>query len=122
MSLCTVPLGTNGSVDLGSAAVAVNGSVAAAARERGLERVVVGLRPEALEVTTEGIPAQVEVVEELGADAYVFCVSEVAGGQERLTARIDARHSPKRGDRILLRPVPGEAHLFDPETGERLPG
>jgi ABC-type sugar transport system ATPase subunit len=122
MSLCTLPLGTNGSIDLGSAAIAVNGPTAETARSRGLERIVVGLRPEALEVATEGIPAQVEVVEELGADAYVFCLSEVAGGQERLTARIDARRSPKRGDRIMLRPVPGEAHLFDPESGERLPG
>ena len=122
MSLCTVPLGTNGSLDLGSAVVSANGAAVDTARSRGLDRVVVGLRPEALEVADDGIPAQVEVVEELGADAYVFCLSEVAGGHERLTARIEARRSPKRGDRVMLRPVPGEAHLFDPESGERLPG
>ena len=41
-------------------------------------------RPEALEVGTDGIPAIVEVVEELGADSYVFCLSELAGSEARL--------------------------------------
>ena len=119
MSLCTVPLGTNGRVDLGGASVELRDAAAAALSGRGLSSVVVGLRPEALEVAPEGIAARVEVVEELGADSYVFCASEVGGS--RLTARTEARRTPSRGERIALRPVPGEAHLFDPETGERLP-
>jgi multiple sugar transport system ATP-binding protein len=82
--------------------------------------VVVGLRPEALEVAADGIAAVVDVVEELGADSYVFCSSDVAGGEARFTARTDARRTPKRGDRISLRPIPGEIHLFDPQTGERI--
>jgi multiple sugar transport system ATP-binding protein len=121
MSLCTVPVGSNGSVDIGNAAVGLAEAATAAIAARGLSSITVGLRPEALEVATEGIPAVVEVVEELGADSYVFCLSEVAGSEARLTARAHARHSPQRGDRISLRPVAGEAHLFDPETGERLP-
>jgi multiple sugar transport system ATP-binding protein len=121
MSLCTVPLGTNGSVDLGGATVMLESAAAAAIAARGLGNVVVGLRPEALEVASDGIPARVEVVEELGADSYVFCSSEVAGSEARLTARTNTRRAPERGERIALRPVPGEAHLFDPETGERLP-
>jgi multiple sugar transport system ATP-binding protein len=121
MSLCTVPLGTNGSVEIGAATVALSRAAAAEIAARSLRSVVVGLRPEALEVAADGIPARVEVVEELGADSYVFCASEVAGGHARLTARTDARRAPQRGERITLRPVPGEAHLFDPETGERLP-
>jgi multiple sugar transport system ATP-binding protein len=122
MSLCTVPVGSNGSVDLGNAKIDLTGSTSAAIAERGLRGVIVGLRPEALELATEGIAAQVEVVEELGADSFVVCASEVAGGHARLTARTDARRTPQRGDRVALRPLPGEAHLFDPETGERLPG
>ncbi len=121
MSLCTVPLGTNGSVELGAATIALSRVAAAEIAARSLGSVVVGLRPEALEVAGDGIPAQVEVVEELGADSYVFCISEVAGGAARLTARTEARRTPQRGDRVVLRPVPGEAHFFDPETGERLP-
>jgi multiple sugar transport system ATP-binding protein len=121
MSLCTVPVGSNGSVSLGTAKVALGDAGSGEIAARGLGNVVVGLRPEALEISTEGIPAVVEVVEELGADSYVFCLSELAGGEARLTARSNARHSPQRGDRIALRPMAGEAHLFDPTTGERLP-
>jgi multiple sugar transport system ATP-binding protein len=120
MSLCTVPLGTNGSVELGVARVALSGAAASAITTRGLGSVVVGLRPEALEVAADGISAVVDVVEELGADSYVFCSSDVAGGEARFTARTDARRTPKRGDRISLRPIPGEIHLFDPQTGERI--
>jgi multiple sugar transport system ATP-binding protein len=121
MSLCTVPVGSNGSVSVGTAKVALGAGASGEIAARGLTQVVVGLRPEALEISTEGIPAVVEVVEELGADSYVFCISEVAGGEARLTARSNARDLPQRGDRIALRPMAGEAHLFDPETGERLP-
>jgi multiple sugar transport system ATP-binding protein len=121
MSLCTVPVGSNGSVDLGSTKIELTRSTSAAIAERGLRGVVVGLRPESIELAAEGIAAHVEVVEELGADSFVVCASELPGGYARLTARTDARRAPQRGERVALRPVPGQAHLFDPETGERLP-
>jgi multiple sugar transport system ATP-binding protein len=120
MSLCTVALGANGSVDLGGARVEIPAPVAAALRERGAERVVVGLRPEALEPAAAGIPVRVQVVEELGADAYAFCLGEVGGGETKLIARADARRPPAIGERLSLAVRPGEAHLFDAETGERL--
>jgi multiple sugar transport system ATP-binding protein len=64
MNLCTMPL-TNGSVSLGGVSVPVpNGSA-------GRERVVLGLRPESLELASEGLAAEVQVVEQIGADAYV---------------------------------------------------
>jgi multiple sugar transport system ATP-binding protein len=122
MTLCTVPVGTNGSVDLGAGKVALAEATAATIAARGLGRVVVGLRPEALEIGSDGIAARVEVVEELGADSYVFCASEVAGLATRLTVRTNARRTPHRGERITLRPVDGEVHFFDPDSGERLPG
>ena len=82
--------------------------------------IIVGLRPESLELAGEGLPARVEVVEELGADAYVFCVAQVNGVEMRLVARVDARRPPERDERIFLRPQSEEAHVFDAETGERL--
>jgi multiple sugar transport system ATP-binding protein len=66
------------------------------------------------------VPARVEVVEELGADAYVFCVAEVGGEELKLVARTKARDVPRRGDQVALSPLPNEAHLFDSGTGERL--
>ena len=61
------------------------------------------------------------MVEELGADAFVFCVAELAGRSVKLVARCETRQSPDRDERVHLRPRPDEAHVFDPETGERLP-
>ena len=81
---------------------------------------MLGLRPESLELASEGLPARVAVVEEIGADSYVFCVAEVAGEEVRLVARCETRVSPERDARVHLRPRPHEAHVFDPETGERL--
>src|SRR5438874_1163809 len=65
MNLCVVPCGGNGSVALGGVSV----PLPAGARAAGWDRIVVGLRPESLELAADGIPAQVEVVEEIGADA-----------------------------------------------------
>jgi multiple sugar transport system ATP-binding protein len=113
MNLCTVPV-RNGSVPFGGVDVPVPTAAA------GRSDVVLGFRPEALELAGEGVPAQVEVVEEFGADAYVFCVAEVAGATTKLVARGDARRVPARGERVALRPLPEEAHVFEPDTGERL--
>jgi multiple sugar transport system ATP-binding protein len=108
MNLCTVPC-TNGAVQLGGVDVPVP------VRQHGHD-VVVGLRPESIELAGDGIPVEVEVVEEIGADSYVFAASEIG----RLVARCETKHAPERGDRVSLRPKPGEAHLFDPVTGVRL--
>ena len=114
MNLCTLPLGSNGSLSLGSEQVPVT------AQTNGRKELVLGLRPESLELAPEGIPAKVEVVEEVGADAYVFCVADLPGGEAKLIARTDCRRAPERGARVALKPKPDEAHIFDPETGERL--
>ncbi|HEX2304381.1 MAG TPA: ATP-binding cassette domain-containing protein [Gaiella sp.] len=121
MSLVEVPLGTNGSIDLAGVAIPLPGECASAATARGLARLLVGLRPEALRLSDEGIAARVEAVEVLGADAYVFCAAEIGGGETRVTARVDARDAPARGDAVRLTPQGRDAHLFDPASGERLP-
>jgi multiple sugar transport system ATP-binding protein len=115
MNLCTLPV-ENGSISLGGEKMTLPHGIAG--RTNG--RVVLGLRPESLELAAEGLPAEVEVVEEIGADAYVFCVAELPGGTTKLVARIDCRHAPARGERVALRPKSGEAHVFDSESGERL--
>jgi multiple sugar transport system ATP-binding protein len=83
----------------------------------GSSRVIVGVRPEALELAADGLPATVAVVEELGLDAFVFC----DGPAGRLVSRVEARHAPARGERVHLRPAPEhDPHFFDADTGERL--
>jgi multiple sugar transport system ATP-binding protein len=83
---------------------------------------ILGFRPEHVDVNGQGdgIPARVEVVEDIGADAYVFCSADLGGEQRRLVARTEVRDAPKQGERVTLRPRAEEAHLFDPESGERL--
>jgi multiple sugar transport system ATP-binding protein len=120
MNLLTVPLGSNGSVSLGGTAVQLPDSVRSAASAAGWSELTIGVRPEALELAGEGIPAEVTVVEEIGADAYLFCTATIAGAELRLVARAAARQAPSRGEQVSLRPVPGEAHLFDPASGTRL--
>jgi multiple sugar transport system ATP-binding protein len=115
MNLCPVPLGSNGAVSFGGVDVRVP------ARVEG-DSLVVGLRPESLELASDGISARVEVVEDIGADAFVFCAAELGGASTRLVARTEARRAPQQGEQVTLRPRGDEAHLFDPATGERLNG
>jgi multiple sugar transport system ATP-binding protein len=113
MNLCPVPL-ANGSVSFGGVSVPVPKD------STGGDSVVLGFRPESLELASEGLAAEVQVVEEIGADAYVFCVAEINGETTKLVARSDTRRVPARGERVSLRPVADEAHLFRPDTGERI--
>jgi multiple sugar transport system ATP-binding protein len=113
MNLCTLAV-VEGRAELGGRVLAVPAGV------NGSRDVVVGLRPESLELADDGLPGRVEVVEELGADAYAFCAAQLPSGEVRLVARADARHPPASGDRVSLRPRFEEAHLFDPVSGERL--
>jgi multiple sugar transport system ATP-binding protein len=115
MNLVTLPL-TNGSVRFGDV------TVPCTTAPPGSSEIVVGLRPEALELSGEGVAAEVEVVEEIGADAHVFCAAEVAGQRFKLAARTDAKRAPARGARVHLRPLADEAHLFDAGSGLRLSG
>jgi multiple sugar transport system ATP-binding protein len=117
MNLVRVPPGANGAVSLGGVSIPIPASAQNGARE-----LLVGLRPESLELAPGGVPAQVEVVEELGADAYVFCVSEIGAETVKLVARTETRRAPERGARVTLRPRADEAQLFDPESGRRLAG
>jgi multiple sugar transport system ATP-binding protein len=84
--------------------------------------VTVGVRPEDLTLVTEGqgIPVVVDVVEELGADAYVYGTAALDGGDEQMVVRVDGKQVPHLGDTMHLTVDPAAIHLFHPETGERL--
>jgi multiple sugar transport system ATP-binding protein len=115
MNLCTVSL-SNGTASFGGVDVPLPTGVAG----NGRSTLVIGVRPESLDVAADGIPAKVDVVEDVGADAFVFCSTELAGETIKLVARTEVRKAPKQGERVTLRPRPDEAHLFDSASGERL--
>jgi multiple sugar transport system ATP-binding protein len=116
MNLFTVPLAPNGTASFAGVEVPLPQGAAA----NGRTSLVIGVRPESLEVATEGIAAKVDVVEDVGADAFVFCSTEVGGEITKLVARTEQRNAPTQGERVTLRPRSDEAHLFDPASGERL--
>ncbi|MEA5155590.1 sn-glycerol-3-phosphate ABC transporter ATP-binding protein UgpC [Raineyella sp.] len=89
--------------------------------------VTLGIRPEALSLSPDdrGLEVAIEVVEELGADSYLYATpvsATLSSHQESGTvaARILARHRPQRGDRVRLTASPADVHVFDERTGLRI--
>jgi multiple sugar transport system ATP-binding protein len=80
----------------------------------------VGVRPEAFKVSDTGLPVKVAVVEELGADAYLYGTAEHNNEHQQIVARIDARMPVEKGSTIRLAAVPEKLHLFSTSTEERL--
>ncbi|MCG7311354.1 sn-glycerol-3-phosphate ABC transporter ATP-binding protein UgpC [Brachybacterium halotolerans subsp. kimchii] len=83
--------------------------------------VTVGVRPEDLTLAENGLAVEVDVVEELGADAYVY--GRLAGSDENskpIIARVDGRKPPMKGETVHFQPKEGHVHLFDVKTGARL--
>ncbi|MBE1514855.1 ABC transporter ATP-binding protein [Nesterenkonia halotolerans] len=88
------------------------------------DEVVLGVRPEDMELTTDGtgLPMTVDLVEELGADAYIFGTPDGIKTFQPFIVRVDGRRPPMRGERVFIKPNPSHVHLFDIENGLRLNG
>jgi multiple sugar transport system ATP-binding protein len=115
MNLFTLPI-VERSVALGDWLIPVPREVAAETSE-----VVVGIRPEHFEVDTFGVQVEVDIVEELGADAYVYGRIVNGAPDKPVVARADWRHPPARGSRVRLHPDHGHVYFFAPdEAGRRL--
>jgi multiple sugar transport system ATP-binding protein len=118
MNLFDVPV-VDGGVKFGSAIHPI---------ERNLltdvgKEVTLGVRPEDLTISTggEGLSVTVEVVEELGADAYIYgSTTESAGDIKPIIVRVDGRTPPEKGSVVHLSPKGEHVHLFHTETGLRL--
>ena len=76
--------------------------------------VVVGVRPEHLSVSDDGVPVEVVVVEPTGADTQIFCT--LAGSD--INAVVRERHEFHPGENIRLKPQ--LTYIFDPASGARL--
>jgi multiple sugar transport system ATP-binding protein len=87
-------------------------------------QVTIGVRPEDLRLVLdgEGIPATVELVEELGSDAFVHATVRDGDGAQLLEARVDPKNPPAKGTEVWLAPDPDKVHWFDSATGLRISG
>ncbi|MGY1857256.1 ABC transporter ATP-binding protein [Modestobacter sp. SYSU DS0290] len=83
-------------------------------------KVTVGIRPEDVEFSEHGLTVEVDVVEVLGADAYVYGRTKLGDGEHDIIARADGRTPPEKGDVLHVSPRRGHVHLFDATSGERI--
>jgi multiple sugar transport system ATP-binding protein len=122
MNLLSATISDHGAVVAG-ATIPLTRDVLSAAAAKGLTTLTVGFRPEDLTVGEDetGIPVKVDIIEELGADSYIY--GGMAGarpGDSQVIARTDGRRPPMRGDTVRLSIKEGHAKVFDPNSGERL--
>ena len=97
--------------------------------------ITIGFRPESLDVvpagSADGIPVIVNLVEELGSDAFVYgqlsnelgqAVEAIhsGAGDGQVIVRVDPRQVPNKGETIWVRIRPNEEHLFHAGSGERI--
>jgi multiple sugar transport system ATP-binding protein len=80
------------------------------------QSVKYGIRPEHLSFGSQGIPAEIEVVEPMGAETEVL----VRVGEQSFTIMTHGRASFGPGERVFVSPQAGNAHVFDAAGGRRL--
>ena len=93
--------------------------------------VTIGIRPEGLIASSDGFAVKVEVVEELGSDAFVYGQpadpnisfahdSADTENSGQIIVRWDPKNPPKPGDTITVGAESSSIHLFNNQSGERL--
>ncbi len=96
------------------------------AKAAGEKTLVVGIRPENFQISDEGISLDVDVVEELGADGFVYgTLSGLSTDQkmaaQQIVARVSARTPPHRGTSVKLSAKASESvHVFSEKTQARI--
>ncbi|MET9221337.1 ABC transporter ATP-binding protein [Streptomyces sp. NPDC088197] len=132
MNLIEVPI-TDGGVKFGNAVVNVEREAVQAASDKGDRTVTVGVRPEHFDIVSEndsskaltkegpaGLAVTVNVVEELGADGYVYGSAKVGDEDKDVVIRVGGRAIPEKGSVLHVVPRAGETHVFATSSGERL--
>ncbi|WP_183099451.1 ABC transporter ATP-binding protein [Nocardioides pelophilus] len=92
--------------------------------------VTLGIRPESWRLAADGqpgFPVTVAVVEQLGADAFLYATpagvdaSTTSDGLlPQVVARLEGRQELRAGQEVRLVADPKALHVFDTESGERL--
>ncbi|MGB5951266.1 MAG: sn-glycerol-3-phosphate ABC transporter ATP-binding protein UgpC [Ornithinimicrobium sp.] len=118
MNLMELPV-ADGGIKFGDTVFPVDREVL----DKAGDTVIAGIRPEDLDVddSGRGLTVVIDVVEELGADAYIY--GELPGAKatdKPFIARVDGRTPPKKGETVQFAAVTEHVHLFNTETGLRI--
>lgn len=109
MNLFTRDVDEEGRVLLGGEPIAVPPSAG--------KSVTAGVRPEHLSIADHGIEATVDMIEELGADDYLYCTTALG---YPLVARGQKGKIPRRGEKVHFSFEPEKMLFFDGENEQRL--
>lgn len=86
-------------------------------------KVIMGMRPEHMLLNTQGIPAEVEMVETLGSEQLVHCRCGKSTLVVRCTTRQLSESSAKVGMQVNVGPDGRHPlHWFEADTGRRVQG
>jgi multiple sugar transport system ATP-binding protein len=118
MNLLNAPV-VGGKAKLGNLEIAVPASAGSS--------VTVGIRPEGFSPASSGFDVLVEVVEELGSDAFVYGKPADSSVQfanatdegAQVIVRWDPKNPPRAGQTITVSTNQSSVHLFNATTGER---
>ncbi|MGZ7495807.1 ABC transporter ATP-binding protein [Corynebacterium sp. ZY180755] len=136
MNLGTFDVDSNGVGRLGDAEIQIPQAARDKMTAEDNGKMIVGFRPEALEMVPEGehhagtIPVELDFVEELGSDSYLY--GHLVGGgslgsgmdgsplSDQVVIRALPNVAPQRGTVIHVRIKDGGQHNFSAATGKRL--
>jgi len=98
------------------AAALVSENFAPGPNGRARDTLALGIRPEAAQLATGGLPATVAAVEYLGADTLL----DTRLGDQPFIVRVSGRASATPGDKVGIRWEPSAAHWFDQLSQRRI--
>ncbi len=124
----------DGAAHLGETKIPIERTVIDGLSPEDKNQLTIGFRPESLDVVDEGtvgaIPVSVDLVEELGSDAFVYGGIVGAGdaarsihsgaGDAQVIVRVDPRQVPHKGETLWVTIRPGERHTFAAASGQRI--
>lgn len=79
-------------------------------------KIIVGMRPEHLNLAEQGVAATVQVIEPTGSETHV--AARMLG--QEITAVVRDRIGLRPGQEVHFQPVTEALHVFDADTGKRI--
>lgn len=138
MNMGVFRVSDDGYAILGDARIPLSAKTREALTAEDNGEIIIGFRPESLEILKEpadgAIPVKLELVEELGSDSYLY--GSLVGGTglgsgtntnpdaeatDKLIIRTLPNSAPAPGTILYTRIADGEQHNFSRSTGKRLP-